>query len=111
MTVFEAVIVANSGGTSSECEYRSAIDRVEVTFDDESLVADAGLIVPATLMLRLGLEALVNADGAAGRPGRWRPAGPQGAHVGGGDPARGAATSITPTSCGPGRPSGCCRSG
>ena len=37
-----------------------AIDRIEVTFDDETLVADAGLIVPATLMLRLGLEALVN---------------------------------------------------
>jgi hypothetical protein len=36
------------------------IDRVEVTFDDESLVADAGLLVPATLMVRLGLEALVN---------------------------------------------------
>ena len=30
------------------------IDRVEVTFDDPSLVADAGLIVPATLMVRLG---------------------------------------------------------
>ena len=37
-----------------------AIDRIEVTFDDETLVADAGLIVPATLMVRLGLEALVN---------------------------------------------------
>jgi hypothetical protein len=37
-----------------------AIDRIEVTFDDETLVADAGLIVPATLMLRLGLERLVN---------------------------------------------------
>ena len=37
-----------------------AIDRIEVTFDDETLVASAGLIVPATLMLRLGLEALVN---------------------------------------------------
>jgi hypothetical protein len=36
------------------------IDRVEVTFDDPTLVADAGLIVPATLMVRLGLEALVN---------------------------------------------------
>jgi Transposase DDE domain group 1 len=36
------------------------IDRIEVTFDDETLVADAGLIVPATLMMRLGLEALVN---------------------------------------------------
>ncbi len=36
------------------------IGAVAVTFDDESLVADAGLIVPATLMLRLGLEGLVN---------------------------------------------------
>src|SRR5262249_23986410 len=32
----------------------------EVTFDDETLVADAGLIVPATLLVRLGLEALIN---------------------------------------------------
>jgi hypothetical protein len=37
-----------------------AIDRIEVTFDDETLVADAGLVVPATLMVRLGLEGLVN---------------------------------------------------
>jgi len=37
------------------------IERVAVTFDDPSLVADAGLIVPATLMVRLGLETLVNA--------------------------------------------------
>jgi Transposase DDE domain group 1 len=37
-----------------------AIDRIEVTFHDETLVADAGLIVPASLMVRLGLEALVN---------------------------------------------------
>jgi hypothetical protein len=36
------------------------IDRVEAIFDDESLVADAGLIVPATLMVRLGLEVLIN---------------------------------------------------
>lgn len=36
------------------------IDRVQVMFDDPSLVADSGLIVPATLMVRLGLEALVN---------------------------------------------------
>jgi len=35
-------------------------DRIEVIFDEETLVADAGLIVPATLMLRLGLERLVN---------------------------------------------------
>jgi hypothetical protein len=36
------------------------IDRIGVTFDEPSLVADAGLIVPATLMVRLGLESLVN---------------------------------------------------
>ncbi len=36
------------------------IDRVEVTFDDPTLVADAGLIVPVTLMAHLGLELLVN---------------------------------------------------
>jgi len=47
-----------------------------VTFDDPTLVADAGLIVPATLMVRLGLEALVNStvrlvDRVGGaRPGR-----------------------------------------
>jgi hypothetical protein len=50
------------------------IDRVEATFDDESLVADAGLIVPATLMARLGLEALVNDRvRLAGRVGGARP--------------------------------------
>ena len=36
------------------------IDRFGVTFDDESLVADAGLVVVATLMDRLGLESLVD---------------------------------------------------
>jgi hypothetical protein len=41
-------------------EVSHAIDRLDATFDDDSLVANAGLIVPATLMTRLGLEALVN---------------------------------------------------
>ena len=36
------------------------IERVEAMFDDPTLVADAGLIVPATLMVRLGLEGLIN---------------------------------------------------
>ncbi|MGO8871825.1 MAG: IS1380 family transposase [Acidimicrobiales bacterium] len=31
-----------------------------MTFDEPTLVADAGLLVPATLMVRLGLESLVN---------------------------------------------------
>lgn len=51
-----------------------AIDRLEVTFDDESLVANAGLIVPATLMARLGVEALVNRTvRLTGRVGGARP--------------------------------------
>ena len=37
-----------------------SIDRVEAIFDDTTLVANAGLILPATLMARLGLEALIN---------------------------------------------------
>ena len=37
-----------------------AIDRVRLSFDEPTLVADAGLILPATLMVRLQLEALVN---------------------------------------------------
>jgi Transposase DDE domain group 1 len=50
------------------------IERVEATFDDETLVADAGLIVPATLMVRLGLEALVNRTlRLVGRVGGARP--------------------------------------
>ena len=36
------------------------IDRLKVVFDDEGLVADAGLLAAGTLMDRLGLEALVD---------------------------------------------------
>jgi hypothetical protein len=36
------------------------IDRIEVTFDEPNLVANAGLLLVATLVARLGLEALVN---------------------------------------------------
>ena len=48
------------------------IDRLGVVFDDESLVADAGLLAAATLMDRLGLEALVDSTVRVGgaRPGR-----------------------------------------
>jgi hypothetical protein len=62
---------ALSVGTVSQ-----VLDRVEVIFDDETLVADAGLIVAATLMNRLDLEALIDekvrlVDRVGGaRPGR-----------------------------------------
>jgi hypothetical protein len=51
-----------------------SIDRLDVTFDDETLVAHAGMIAPATLMVRLGLERLVNATvRLGGRVGGSRP--------------------------------------
>ena len=37
-----------------------SLDRVDVTFDDDRLVADAGLLLPATLAQHLGLRELVN---------------------------------------------------
>jgi len=48
------------------------LDRLQATFDHNSLVANAGLILPATLIVRLGLEDLINTwvkTGSA-RPGR-----------------------------------------
>ena len=35
-------------------------DRIRITFDDHRLVANAGLILPSTLALRLGLPQLVD---------------------------------------------------
>lgn len=50
------------------------IDRLEPVFDDESLVADAGLLTAATLMNRLGLEDVVDSMvRLGGRPGGARP--------------------------------------
>ena len=48
------------------------IDRLEPIFDHDGIVANAGLIVPATLMARLGLEALIDQWVRTGssRPGR-----------------------------------------
>lgn len=48
------------------------IDRLETTFDHDGLVANAGLVVTATLMARLGLEALINRHVKTGsaNPGR-----------------------------------------
>jgi hypothetical protein len=48
------------------------MDRLQATFDHKGLAPNAGLILPATLMARLGLEALVDTwvrTGSA-RPGR-----------------------------------------
>lgn len=51
-----------------------ALERVEVTFDDPNLVANAGLLVVATLVSRLGLESLIDATVRfGGRVGGARP--------------------------------------
>ena len=47
------------------------LDRVKVTFNDDNAVADAGLILPATLAQHLGVEALTDElVGVGHRPGR-----------------------------------------
>ncbi len=50
------------------------IDRIEVTFDEPNLVANAGLVLVATLVSRLGLERLINeVVDLSGRVGGARP--------------------------------------
>ena len=44
------------------------LDRIEVAFDEPNLVANAGLLLVSTLVVRLGLEALINSTPAADRP-------------------------------------------
>src|SRR6478752_6916238 len=52
------------------------LDRIEATFDDSNLIANAGLLLVATVSERLGLEAMIDTtvrlDGRVGgaRPGR-----------------------------------------
>ena len=53
---------------------RNNPDRIHVVFDDRRLVANAGLILPATLALRLGLPELVRQRLDLGdAPGRANP--------------------------------------
>jgi hypothetical protein len=50
------------------------IDRIAVTFDDPNLVANAGLLLIATVVNKLGLEALCNATiRLRGRTGGFQP--------------------------------------
>lgn len=50
------------------------LDRLEVSFDDDRLVADAGLLLPATLAQHLGLKELLDRHVHLGdRPGRANP--------------------------------------
>ena len=53
---------------------RNHPDRIQITFDDHRLVANAGLILPATLARRLGLPQLVQQHLDLGNvPGRANP--------------------------------------
>ena len=56
MTVFEVVSSTAAGGTSGEASIALDRPRRRRPSTTTTLVADAGLIVPATLMVRLGLE-------------------------------------------------------
>ena len=47
-------------GAPRRCYHLSAPNRIHVAFDDHHLVANAGLILPATLARRLGLPQLVH---------------------------------------------------
>ena len=50
------------------------LDRLRVEFDDERAVANAGLLLPATVAARLGIERLVDETVDLGdRPGAVRP--------------------------------------
>ena len=50
------------------------IDRIDAIFDDPNLIANAGLLVPATLSARLGIESVINTMvRLVGRVGGSRP--------------------------------------
>jgi len=50
------------------------VDQIAVTFDEANLVANAGLLLVATLVQRLGLESLLNSTiDLSGRVGGFRP--------------------------------------
>jgi hypothetical protein len=51
----------HSPGDTFSDAISQTIDRIDATFDDDHLVANAGLLLPATLGQRLGLEALIDA--------------------------------------------------
>ena len=61
-------------GAPDRCCHRNHPDRIQIAFDDHRLVANAGLILPATLALRLGLPQLLRrtSTSAARRAGEHR---------------------------------------
>jgi len=60
MAMFEVALPKTKEALSVPAVSRG-IDRIEVTLDEPNLVANAGLLLVATLTVRLGLERLINA--------------------------------------------------
>ena len=50
---------------------RNDPDRIQIAFDDHRLVSNAGLILPSTLALHLGLPQLVESAPGPGPCPRW----------------------------------------
>src|ERR1700677_4429620 len=71
MVATKHTVPLNQEGTLSVRPSCHSLDRLAVTFDDDHAVADAGLLLPATLAQHLGLRELfdthVDLGGAPGR--------------------------------------------
>ena len=62
---------ARKQGAPNRCCHRNKPDRIRILFDDHRLVANAGLLLPATLARHLGLRELVDHHlDLGGAPGR-----------------------------------------
>jgi hypothetical protein len=68
----QTVMMPESEDTVSMSSSQVVLDQVDVAFDDERSVAGAGLLLPATLVERLGIqqgaEQLVDLGDRPGRP-------------------------------------------
>ena len=70
----QAVTIPESEDTFSMSSSHVVLDQVEIAFDDPRAVASAGLLLPATLTERLGIEqATDQLVGLGDRPGAARP--------------------------------------
>ena len=83
------------------------LDGVEVRFDDRRAVADAGIVVAATLAERLGIEALVDETVELGERAGAANAGAQGDDADLGDGAGRRLASMTAMCCARGAPARC----
>ena len=81
MLIAEVTILRKAQEALSVKSVSRGLDRICVTFDEPNLVANAGLLLVATLVRRLGLERLINEKLRSSWTSRWRVAGSQGVHA------------------------------